>query len=355
MRHLLAAAVRTIEQRVSWHAVGIVLSGTIITIAAITLAHILRDVEFDKIMQALRETPAHNIVTAAVLIAAAYVTLTFYDLFALRTIGRHDVPYRVAAFAAFTSYSIGHNIGATVFTGGAIRFRIYSAWRLTIVDVAKLAFITGLTFWLGNAFVLGLGMAYAPHAASAIDHLPPWLNRAIALTLLATIVLYLAWVARRQRIIGRDGWQVRLPSAKLTLVQIGIGFLDLGLSGCAMYALTSPGHEVGFVTIIVTFVLATLLGFASHAPGGIGVFDAAMLVGLREIDKEALLAALVLFRLLYYIVPFTLALTLLGCRELWLSARAAAHARQVKHKQLTHEPARPCSGSKRPIEPAPPG
>src|SRR5262249_20379225 len=103
------------------------------------------------------------------------------------------------------------------------------------------------------------------------------------------------------------------------------------------------------------FVLATLLGFASHAPGGIGVFDAAMLVGLREIDKETLLAALVLFRLLYYIRPFTLALTLLGWRELWLRAGAAAPAAEVKHKELTHEPARPCSGSKRPIEPAPPG
>ena len=323
MRHLLAAAMRTIEQRVSWHAVGIVLSGTIITIAAFTLAHMLRDVDLDKIIQALRGTPSRNIVIAAPLIGAAYVTLTFYDLFALRTIGRNDVPYRVAAFAAFTSYSIGHNIGATVFTGGAIRFRIYSAWDLTVIDVAKLAFVTGLTFWLGNAFVLGLGMAYAPHAASAINHLPASINRALALAMLSAIVLYLAWVARRPRVIGRDGWQVRLPSARLTLVQIGIGFLDLGLSGLAMYALTSSGHEVGFVTIIVTFVLATLLGFASHAPGGLGVFDAAMLVGLHEIDKEALLASLVLFRLLYYIVPFSIALTLLGCREAWLSVRAA--------------------------------
>ena len=348
MRKLLAAAVRMIQQRVSWHAVGIAASLSIIAIAGVTLVHILRDVEVDKITLALRETPSRNIVIAAALIAAAYVTLTFYDLFALRTIGRHDVPYRIAAFAAFTSYSIGHNIGATVFTGGAIRFRIYSAWDLTIIDVAKLAFITGLTFWLGNAFVLGLGMAYAPHAASAINHLPPPINRALALAMLTAIVLYLAWVGRRPRVIGRDGWQVRLPTAKLTLVQIGIGILDLGLSGLAMYALTSAGQDAGFVTILVTFVLATLLGFASHAPGGLGVFDAAMLVGLRGMDKEALLASLVLFRLLYYIVPFTLALTLLGCRELWLSARAAAHVRHRAPKQL---PA-PCSSKKPPIKPA---
>jgi glycosyltransferase 2 family protein len=192
MRKLLAAALRVIQQRVSWHAVGIAASLTIITFAVVTLVHILHDVEVDKITLALRETPSRNIIVAAALIAAAYVTLTFYDLFALRTIGRHDVPYRIAAFAAFTSYSIGHNIGATVFTGGAIRFRIYSAWDLTIIDVAKLAFITGLTFWLGNAFVLGLGMAYAPDAASTINHMPPWINRALALAMLTAILLYLA-------------------------------------------------------------------------------------------------------------------------------------------------------------------
>ena len=92
------------------------------------------------------------------------------------------MPYRVAALASFTSYTIGHNLGATVFTAGAIRFRIYSAWGLGIIDVAKIAFVTGLTFWLGNAFVLGFGMSCAPEAASAVNQLPPWINRAIALS-----------------------------------------------------------------------------------------------------------------------------------------------------------------------------
>ena len=85
----------------------------------------------------------------------AFCTLTFYDLFALRTIGKTHVPYRIAAMSSFTSYTIGHNIGATVFTGGAIRFRIYSDYGLTAIDVAKICFLSGLTFWLGNLFVLG--------------------------------------------------------------------------------------------------------------------------------------------------------------------------------------------------------
>ena len=101
---------------------------------------------------------------AALFVAGGYFTLTFYDLFALRTIGRPDVPYWAAALAGFTSYSVGHNVGASVFTGGAVRYRVYSAWGLNAIDVAKICFVAGLTFWLGNATVLGLGIAYAPLA-----------------------------------------------------------------------------------------------------------------------------------------------------------------------------------------------
>ena len=110
--------------------------------------------------------------------------------------------------AGSCSYSVGHNIGATVFTGGAVRYRIYSAWGLTAIDVAKICFIAGLTFWLGNATVLGLGIAYEPQAASAIDQLPPWFNRIIAFVALGVLAGYVAWVWAKPRVIGRADWTV---------------------------------------------------------------------------------------------------------------------------------------------------
>ena len=120
-------------------------------------------------------------------VVGAFFTLTFYDFFALRTIGKTHVPYRIAALSSFTSYTIGHNIGATVFTGGAIRFRIYSDYGLTAIDVAKICFLSGLTFWLGNLSVLGIGMVWHPEAATAMDLLPPAVNRLIGLGCLAGI------------------------------------------------------------------------------------------------------------------------------------------------------------------------
>jgi glycosyltransferase 2 family protein len=336
MRRPLAKAVDFVRARVTWHFVGIVLSCGIITVAGYTLFHLLRDVEVAKVTAALRGTPPHEIAIAALFVAFAYLTLTFYDLFALRAIGKLTVPYRVAAFASFTSYSIGHNIGATVFTGGAVRFRIYSAWGLDVIDVTKIAFVTGLTFWLGNAFVLGGGMIYEPAVASVIDQLPPWANRLLGFAGLAAIIAYLIWLLPRKRTIGWSGWLVTLPNAQLTLVQIGLGILDLGCSAVAMYILVPDDPHLDFINVMVAFVLATLLGFASHAPGGVGVFDAAMLVGLHQYPKEELLAALLLFRLLYYITPFAIALVFLGCRELWMSARAAAARKRADHRKVRH-------------------
>jgi len=319
MLSTLRGAARFLDEKIGLSWIGLALSLTVIAIAAVVLFHMLRDIDVDDVLDAIEAVPNRNIALAGLFVAAGYCTLTFYDLFALRTIGRSDVSYRVAALAGFTSYSVGHNIGASMLTAGAVRYRIYSAYGLDAVDVAKICFLAGLTFWLGNATMLGVGILVAPDAASAIDQLPPNVNRALAGFVLIVLASYIAWVWRRPRSIGRSQWRVRLPSGPSTLVQIGIGIVDLGCCALAMYMLVPTEPNIGFVTVSVIFVSATLLGFASHSPGGLGVFDAAMLVALWQFDKEDLLAGLLLFRLLYYIVPFTLTLAILGTREAWIN------------------------------------
>ena len=322
MLHPIRATARLIDQKIGWNRIGLALSLVIIVSAAVVLYRILRGISFSDVVVALKATDPVDVLLAGLFVAAGYFTLTFYDLFAVRTIGANHIPYRVAALAGFTSYSVGHNIGASVFTGGAVRYRVYSAWGLTAIDVAKICFIAGLTFWLGNVAVLGLGIAYEPQAASAIDQLPPWFNRVIALAGLALLAGYVAWVWVKPRVIGRADWVVTLPGGPLTLLQIAIGIVDLSCCALAMYVLMPDDPHIDFIKLAVIFVSATLLGFASHSPGGLGVFDAAMLVALIEFEKEQLLAGLLLFRLLYYVIPFALSLLILGVRELWLSVAA---------------------------------
>jgi glycosyltransferase 2 family protein len=337
MVRLLAMLRRGFKERIGWKRLGIAASLVIIAFAITTLVRTLKGIDTGVMLVALTDIPPHHIALAALCVVCAFCTLTFYDFFALRTIGKKHVPYRIAALSSFTSYSIGHNIGATVFTGGAIRFRIYSDYGLSAVDVAKICFLSGLTFWLGNTFVLGIGMAWHPSAASSMDQLPAAINQLIAFGVLAAIASYFVWLilGEERRELGQNGWMVRLPSAPLTLVQILIGVVDLGFCAMAMYLLMPAQPGIDFMSLAVVFILATLLGFASHAPGSIGVFDAAMLVALPQFGKEQLLATLVVFRILYFMIPFGIAISIMGTRELWLNV--------VKPWQLRRKQAGACT------------
>src|SRR6478672_6943394 len=321
MHGLLTALKRGFKRWIGWRRLGVAASVFIIAFAITTLVRTLKGIDTGVILTALTEIPRGNIGLAAICVCFAFCTLTFYDFFALRTIGKTQVPYRIAALSSFTSYSIGHNIGATVFTGGAIRFRIYSDYGLNAIDVAKICFLSGLTFWLGNLFVLGFGMAWHPWAASAMDLLPPAVNRLIALGCLAGIAAYFVWLVsgKNRRELGQNGWKVVLPSARLTLLQMLIGVVDLSFCALAMYLLVPAEPHIDFISLAVVFILATLLGFASHAPGSLGVFDAAMLVALPEFGREQLLATLLVFRILYFVIPFGLAISIMGTRELWMN------------------------------------
>src|SRR5579864_218540 len=322
MLDAIRRTVSFLRHRQILHKLGVVISVTVIGFACYVLFHILRGVDVYEVIEAIKETEYSSIALAGLFVAAGYFTLTFYDWFAVRAIGRTDIPYRVNALAAFTSYSIGHNVGASVFTGGAVRYRIYSAWGLNAIDVAKICFLAGLTFWLGNAAVLGLGISFHPEAAAAIDQLPPWFNRAFAVGIILALVAYVAWVWSQPRAVGRGPWTVVLPGGPLTLLQIAIGIIDLGFCALAMYVLVPDEPNLGFVVVAVIFVSATLLGFASHSPGGLGVFDAAMLVGLWQMDREELLGGMLLFRVLYYLSPFVISVILLTFREVIIGARS---------------------------------
>src|SRR6201990_1707499 len=330
MQGILVALGRGFKKWIGWKRLGIAASLFIIAFAITTLVRTLKGVDTGVILTALTELPPHHIALAGLCVIGAFCTLTFYDFFALRTIGKKHVPYRIAALSSFTSYTIGHNIGATVFTGGAIRFRIYSNYGLTAIDVAKICFLSGLTFWLGNMFVLGIGMAWHPWAASAMDQLPPAINRLIARGALAAIVAYFVWLTLgdNRRELGQNGWKVVLPSARLTLLQILIGVVDLGFCAMAMYLLMPAQPDIDFISLAVVFILATLLGFASHAPGSIGVFDAAMLVALPDFGREQLVATLVVFRILYFMIPFGIAISIMGTRELYLNVVRPWHRRR---------------------------
>src|SRR6266576_2700562 len=262
--------------------VGVVVSVVIAGLAIFALTHALKNVDYDEVFGAVRRTNAGTVVLALMLVATSYGSLTLYDLLA-----------------------------------PVIRYRIYSYHRLGVFDVANISFLTGLTFWLGNLTTLGLSLLVVPDAISLIDFLPAPVNRWLAVALLLGVSAFLLWTWRQPRRIGTCRWSVRLPSGPVVLLQIAIGIVDLGAAALAMYVLIPAGLDIGIFRVIAVFITATLLGFASHTPAGIGVFDAAILIGLGGEGRESLIAALLIFRVLYHFLPFVVALGLFGGLEGW--------------------------------------
>jgi glycosyltransferase 2 family protein len=314
---------QTIVRGIGRNKISFAISFVIVVITFATLYHLLRGIDVGRVVAALKAQSPLRILIAGALVVAGYANLICYDLFALHTIGKRKIPLRVVAFASFTSYTIGHSLGAATLTCGLVRLRVYSFWNLNVIDIAKIAFMTGMTFWLGNIFVLGGAVAYAPAALSVIDRLPPGVNRLIGLSGLVAIGGYLIWLTARPRMVGRANWRIALPNLRSTLLQIGIGTLDRCLASLSIFMLLPNTPSVDFATIVVVFVLATLLGAVSHAPGSLGVVEAAILIGLPQYPREDLLATLLTFRVLDFFLPLVLATIMFGLRELRLLMRRA--------------------------------
>jgi glycosyltransferase 2 family protein len=316
---------------------GIVIGVVIAAAAIYALTRTLKHIDYNEVFAVVRNTHPGLIALALMLVVTSYVSLTLYDLLALRTIGRSNVPYRIAALASFTSYPIAHGVGAVSLVSPAIRYRIYSYHGLGVIDVANICFLTGLTFWMGNLTALGFGLFYAPDAIGLIDHLPPQANQWLAVALVLAVASFVIWTWLAPRNIGTRQWPVRLPSGPMVLLQIVIGLFDLGAAAMAMYVLIPASLNIGIFPLTAVFIAATLLGFASHTPAGIGVFDATILLGLGGDDTDPLIAALLMFRVLYHFLPFVLALCLFGGVEGWRSLRSSRRA-AVLHRRIELEP-----------------
>jgi uncharacterized membrane protein YbhN (UPF0104 family) len=317
---------------------GVVVSVAIATGALLALRHALRHVDYDQVFAVIRETDFSIIALALVLVTTSYGSITLYDWLALHTMGRKDVPYRIAALASFTSYPIAHGIGAVALISPVIRYRIYAGNGLGPIGIANICFLTGLTFWLGNMTALGFCLLYQPAAISIIDHLSPAINRLLALALLCGVGAFVLWSWLHPRSLGKNPWLVKLPSGPLVLLQIVIGLLDLTAAALAMYMLIPAGLDIGVFQLIAVFIAATLLGFASHTPAGLGVFDATILIGLGSEDREQLLAALLMFRFLYHLVPLTIALALFGGVEALRYLRGRAGEGAASDRRIEFQP-----------------
>jgi uncharacterized membrane protein YbhN (UPF0104 family) len=304
---------------------GGVASLIIFGLSAFVLAHTLTKISFADLRSAIAGTTAEQIAAACLLTCVSYLALTGYDAVALRQL-KARVRYRTTALASFTSYAISFTLGFPLITGGTVRYWLYSRAGLRAGAVASLTIIAGVTFWLGMALIVGLGLVFRAEAISRLDHLTPAINMVVGAGVLATLGAYLVWVSAAPRRRKIQGFHLELPGLRLTARQLVLGLTDLGAASATLFVLLPAHHGLDFFTFASIYCFASILGIASHAPGGIGVFEATMLNTVPSPSQEALLASLLLFRVIYFIAPFVLALAVLGANESfrrWQSLREA--------------------------------
>lgn len=304
---------------------GGVASLAVFALAGFVLAGVVSSVKFADVRGAIAATSAEQVLGALVFTALSYFALTGYDALALRQL-RLRVAYRIASLASFASYAFSFNLGFPVVTGAAVRYWIYSRAGLTALQVANVTVIAGVTFWLGMTAVVGAGLLARASEIAAIDKLPSFLNFALGVLATAGVLSYAAWVSVRRRRVRLRGHLFELPGLWLTSGQTVLGVADLCCAAAALYMLLPHDTSLDFFTFLAIYVFACILGVISHAPGGIGVFEATMLNALPAQSQESVLASLLLFRVVYYFAPFVLALAFLGADEgsrRWSSLREA--------------------------------
>lgn len=309
---LLRAAIQWGEARRMWLSLASVL--LIAILAFLALRHLLLDVRFREVRTAFHSLAGWQIAASLALTAVSYLVLTLYDLLALRAIGQ-KLPWRVAALASFTSYTLSHNLGFALITGGTARFRVYKAAGLTVGEVGSIIALASLTFWYGILLLGGVGLIVRPEHVEIAGYALPraWqvVAGVLALSLLvAPLAMWLTGVRR----VEFAGWSTPLPNLRGGLAMIATGALDLTAASAALFVLLPHADAALFATLFFSYALAAVAAMASHVPGGIGVFEAVVLATVPG-DKVLILAALLAYRAIYYLMPLALAIGLIAMNE----------------------------------------
>ena len=290
---------------------------TIAFLGFFALQHLLLEVRPTEVKSAIESLSLWQITGALAFTVVSYLTLTLYDVLALRIIGK-PLPWRTAALASFTSYTLSHNLGVALLTGGSARYRVYSAAGLDTGDIARVIATASFTFWSGIFVMASAALAIHPCTIAIGAYVVPiGLQRIVGLVFLtaAAVLVAVADTRGRAKAISIWSWSLPLPSRRQALAQIGVAGFDLVLASAALFVLV-PGESASFFPIFfLTYALAIIVALITHVPGGIGVFEAVFVACLPTANKPELFAALIAYRIIYYLLPLALGAILLAWHE----------------------------------------
>ncbi|MGH6871108.1 MAG: UPF0104 family protein [Rhizomicrobium sp.] len=269
---------------------------------------------------AIAAQPAGNVIASLLFTAVSFAILSSYDAFAVHMVAPRRVPLRTAVLAGASANAIANVLGFHAITATAVRLRIYGRAGLALGDIARVISLSGAA--IGLSFVTTVAFALlAPRAAGGTFQYPDILRPLLGASLLAALVLLLAWLAKEQRTVTFFRFRIVLPPARLAAIQMGAGVVEMTAAIAALYVLLPADFAPPFAAFAVAMTVALALGVAGSTPGGVGVFEAAVVAMLGMKGRPDLLAALIVYRLAYYVLPFALSLAALGIHEIAAARR----------------------------------
>jgi glycosyltransferase 2 family protein len=279
---------------------------------------------WDEIVQSVRDIPTWNMTLALFYCALSYVCLTGFDWAGVRYV-KNDLPYPKIALASFVSLGLGQSIGLAGLSSGAIRYRYYAHWGMSTEDVTKIVLLSGVTVGLGLLVLGGIVMVLNPSDTSQILRITPVAVTIIGAVCLLAAAAYVALAAFLRTPLKIRTWSFQMPTARIAVAQIVIGTANFAVVSACLMELMQATENVSYLKAATAFVLGNIAILVTHAPGGLGVLE----VTVRHVmGDQASIGALVAFRVIYFFIPFFIALP--------VSLIGEAVFRAAKHKTERH-------------------
>lgn len=275
-------------------------------LAAFMIYNQLARYTLSEIKDAILSVPLHNVVYACIASFFGYVALSSYDFLALKYIGKKLANWRWI-FAGFIGFSVSNNAGHAIVSGGAIRYRLYSRWRVTASDIVKMVTFSGFTYLVACFFLIIIGFGCSPHhlGSGAAGYYVNWL-----LVVFSTIgLLFYMWFSTYyKKPIVIKGVEFTPPGFKMATAQVIIGSIDILMASLVLYSILEHFMDIPFITFIGTFIIAQVLGVYSQVPGGLGVFEVMFsnLLPDDDANQATIFAILILYRIIYYLLPLVI-------------------------------------------------
>jgi len=312
----------------AWHRhKGSVVIAVIFVAAMWVLSSLVQRIHLSEIINYIRQLPSISVALGVSLTIASYSLLTLYDLLSVRY-AQSNLSYRSIAPISFSAFAVGHNVGMASISGGAIRYRAYSSIGLSTMQIAKIILLIPITFVLGASLLIGGVFIFEPQEALFTLPISATAVRALGVVLVLLVLAYLILARFFKLPLTIKTHQFSLPSFSIALCQVLVSSLDLVIASAVLYVLLPDFSSLSFSVFLGAYLLAIVAGMVSSVPGGIGVFESALILLLPSIPAPQLLGAIVVYRGIYYLLPLAVALLLIAWREVSLSYK-------YKLKQLT--------------------